>query len=417
MIDRLITPKRGRLCARRAGMMLLTTCLLYAVPANAQPDINELYVINTLAETLDKIDLVTGTVQHDVAVLGLYPNRIWVNDTMAVVVNSGDADLQLIRLADYTNLGFVYFDENDSPYDMAVVSDTLAYVALFGSHELACCNLKTRSVVSRVEVGYHPEGVLVFGGRVYVANTAFDDIEYKFGQGTLYIVDRATLAVIDSVSVSRNPQELLLAPDGTIHIVCTGNYVDEFGRIDVFDPVTFSIIGHIEIGGSPGIIHLNRRYQAYLAEWGWGQGRVYSYDAVTRQVIHGSSNPIVPGQECAYILGDRSDNLYICAFNIDGVIEYGPNDAPTGRTFGVGDGPAAAALRTNRIPGDVNEDRRVNPIDVVVLINHVYRGWALPGRHAAADVDNTCVINPVDVVILINYVYRGFGNLLWGCAP
>ena len=35
MIDRLITPKRGRLCARRAGMMLLTACLLYAVPVNA----------------------------------------------------------------------------------------------------------------------------------------------------------------------------------------------------------------------------------------------------------------------------------------------------------------------------------------------------------------------------------------------
>ena len=411
--------RQGKLMPKGVQPALLAAMLLVSVsvsPLLAQTDINELYVINSLAETLDKIDLISGTVQHNVAVLGLYPNRVWVNDTMAVVVNSGDADLQLIRLADFTNLGFVYFNENDNPYDLAVVGDTAAYVTLFGSHEVAYCNLKTRAVVSRAAVGYHPEGVLVSGDRVYVVNTAFDDIEYKFAQGTLYVLDRLTLSVIDSAYTSRNPQTLITIPDGTIHIVCTGNYTDEFGRVDVFDPRTSSVVDHIDIGGSPGIAHLDHRSHVYLAEWGWGQGRVYTYGALTRQVINGSANPILPGNECAYIIGDRSDNLYVCEFNIDDVIEYGPDDLPTGRSFGVGDGPAAAALRTNRIPGDTNDDGRVNPVDVVIVVNHVYKSWPIPGRPSAADVDHNCVINPVDVVIMVNRVYRGWGALLWGCV-
>jgi len=395
----------------------LCILLLSNLSPAAQDDINELYVINAMAETLDKIDLISGAVEHNVAVLGLYPNRLFVNDTMAVVVNSGDANLQLIRLADYSTIGYVYFDENDNPYDIAVVGDTAAYVSLFGSHEVAWCNLVARTVVSQVSVGHYPEGIILHGDRVYVVNTGFDGIEFVFKQGTLYVIDRPTFTVADSVYTSRNPQSLAAVGDGTIHIVCTGNYVDEFGRVDVLDPATLTIVDHIEIGGSPGIIHVSRQNQAYLADWGWTVGYVYKYNTITRAVLNNSSNPISPGNECAYVIGDMSDNLYVCEFNVDNITELESSDTPTGRNFAVGDGPAAAGLRTNRLPGDIDENRTVNPIDVVYAVNFVYKNYDLPGRSSAADVNGDCVVNPVDVVILVNRVYRNYGALLWGCAP
>ena len=94
------------------------------------------------------------------------------------------------------------------------------------------------------------------------------------------------------------------------------------------------------------------------------------------------------------------------------------NDMLTGRVFEVGSGPTAAALRTNRIPGDANDDGAVNPVDVVFMVNRVYLGNNMLPRSNAGDVNHDCAINPVDVVLLVAKVYLGSGMmLLWGCVP
>jgi hypothetical protein len=83
----------------------------------------------------------------------------------------------------------------------------------------------------------------------------------------------------------------------------------------------------------------------------------------------------------------------------------------------VGDGPLAAALVTNRLPGDVTEDGAINPVDAIHLVNSVYKAIPLPGRPSAADVNCDCAINPLDVTLMVNYVYKNYGTLLWGCMP
>ncbi len=395
-------------------LALLIICFAGSVQAQ---DVNELYVINSNAETLDRVDLITGTVDHDVATLGLYPNRIYVNDTLGIVVNSGDANLQLIDLSDFSTIGYVNFTEGDNPWEIEVVGDTAAYVSLFLANEVAYVDLVSRTVIDRISVGHRPEGLVVDGNRVYVVHTAFNDIEFVYDQGMVYVIDKPSFTVFDSVETATNPQDIVRAPDGTLHILCTGNYVDEFGTIDVLNPVSLSIVDNIPIGGSPGVIHLNRGGHVYLADFGWTQGYIYEYDARTRQVIHDSSNPIAPpGSECAYITGDMSDNFFVCHFNNDNIGEYANDDLPTGRTFAVGDGPIAAAVRTNRLPGDVNGSNTVDPVDVAFAVIHIYRGYPLPGLPAALDVNRDCSNDPLDVQFLVHYVYRAQGFLLWGCV-
>ena len=62
--------------------------------------------------------------------------------------------------------------------------------------------------------------------------------------------------------------------------------------------------------------------------------------------------------------------------------------------------------------GDVSGDGAVNPVDVVKLVNFVYKG--LDQRNPLpvcpkepGDVNCNGAVNPVDVVLYVNYVYKG----------
>ena len=64
------------------------------------------------------------------------------------------------------------------------------------------------------------------------------------------------------------------------------------------------------------------------------------------------------------------------------------------------------------IKGDVNCDGVRNPIDVVLEVNYVYKGWLVLCQVSLGDLDCNGSVNPVDVVRLVNYVYKG-----WAIPP
>ncbi len=68
------------------------------------------------------------------------------------------------------------------------------------------------------------------------------------------------------------------------------------------------------------------------------------------------------------------------------------------------------------IPGDINLDLAVNPVDVVLLVNYVYKQGQVPAVLNSADVNGDCAVNPVDVVTMVNFVYKQIGTLLYGCV-
>jgi hypothetical protein len=59
-------------------------------------------------------------------------------------------------------------------------------------------------------------------------------------------------------------------------------------------------------------------------------------------------------------------------------------------------------------PGDMNLDGNVNPVDVVILVNYVYRDLGeIPEPPARKDINcDGALGNPVDVVWLVNFVYK-----------
>ncbi len=63
------------------------------------------------------------------------------------------------------------------------------------------------------------------------------------------------------------------------------------------------------------------------------------------------------------------------------------------------------------LPGDVNDNGKVNGLDVVYLVNYLKgRIQSLPGPFARGDANGDCTINFLDVTFLVNYI-KGVGPL------
>ena len=67
-------------------------------------------------------------------------------------------------------------------------------------------------------------------------------------------------------------------------------------------------------------------------------------------------------------------------------------------------------------PGDTNLDSQVDILDVIYLLNFLYKAGTPPEIPGLADPDADCEINILDVVYLINYKYKGGPAPLPGCA-
>ena len=61
--------------------------------------------------------------------------------------------------------------------------------------------------------------------------------------------------------------------------------------------------------------------------------------------------------------------------------------------------------------GDANGDGKLNVLDIIFIINYLYKGGSDADPHDAMNVDNNFTINLFDITVFINYLYRGGPDL------
>ncbi|MFQ5709760.1 MAG: FlgD immunoglobulin-like domain containing protein [bacterium] len=314
----------------------------------AQEAPRTLYVLNGLGRTVSKMNLETLEIENDVLTVGDIPNRIHAKGEFVYVVNSSPAGITVIDGKTSSVARSIALAEGSNPWDLAFVGTDKAYVTNLLANSVTVVDLATGDSLNSIAVGQGPEGILVVNNTAYVANTGgFPD--YK--PSTVSVIDIQTDSVTKTLQVATNPQDLALAPDGKIHVVCTGNFADIEGKVTVIDPFgasdfTPAVVDTVEIGGTPGDIVVTSDGLAFLADFGDGaNGFLYSYDATTRQVFHDASDPLRVGNGAMTLLfDDRRGDLYVNNFSDDAVQLLDARDGSVLNTFGFGDGAQAMAI-------------------------------------------------------------------------
>lgn len=176
------------------------------------------------------VTLGLGDVGNDIAIAG---TKIWIavnNSGFVEVVSALDetriASVEVPMPRNIAIAGkYAYVTSYNGAY---VISDPATYeVTDFRNPRGAVYKIDTETykVVGKVEVGYQPEGIAAYGGKLYVANSGGLSamITYSY-DNTLSIIDMGSFTVERTVEVAPNPDEVYSDGMGNIYVTSFGDY-------------------------------------------------------------------------------------------------------------------------------------------------------------------------------------------------
>lgn len=230
-----------------------------------------------------------GDVGNDIAIHG---KEAWI-----VVNNSGI--VEVISVEDETEIATVTvptprnlaFDDNYA----YVTSWAGAYITYGADYSITDSknpkgqvyriNLKTKKAEGSVEVGYQPEGIAYYNGKLYVANSGGISSQlpptYSY-DNTVSIIDAASFKVEKTVEVQVNLKNVYSDGKGNIYVTTLGNYGDVHSGLYMLTASAPATFKHIADYVSISALNGDTVYCIGTdSEFDWSATHVYSAWSVT----------------------------------------------------------------------------------------------------------------------------------------
>ena len=181
--------------------LLLTSVSLFA---------DNLFVLNSISQTISSIDLTSQLVNNTFSTTGSYANKLAIKGNLGYVVNSGDNAIGVINLESGSLIRQIQLENSSNPYDI-LINNNFAYVTGLFTNKVYKINLTTNLVEGSCAVGTAPEGMLIFNNKLYVANCYLVYPNYE--DASLSVIDLSSFTVATTIPVAKDPQCFALSPD------------------------------------------------------------------------------------------------------------------------------------------------------------------------------------------------------------
>jgi hypothetical protein len=198
------------------------------------------YVTGSFKKMNPEIGAGLGDVGNDIAIHG---DEAWIvvnNSGIVEVISAEDeTEIAAIKVPTPRNIAF------DGNY--AYVTSWAGAFATYEGYNIVdsknCkgqvyrINLGSKKVEGTAEVGYQPEGIAVYNGKLYVANSG--GISSQLGpdyayDNTVSIIDAASFKVEKTVTVQVNLKNVYSDGKGRIYVTTLGNYNDVHSGLYTF---------------------------------------------------------------------------------------------------------------------------------------------------------------------------------------
>ncbi len=280
-----------------------------------------MYVMSSASRSLSKMNMETGGVLQDVVLLGETSNQVLVNNNKIYVVNSGTDDIMIIDAEnDQAVQQTIALDIGSNPWAMDFISNDMAYVSNFLDNSVSVIDFSTGQATKKITVGTAPEGVFVMadaalGTKAFITNTGYAGWNQPYAGSSVSIINVANDSVTHTIDMPVNPQDIAIDSWGRLHVMCTGDYGENTGKIAILSMYTGDnwnepgVVATVDIGGQPGDIVVTPDGKGYCVAWGDGtNGYLYVYDALADTVIHGADDPILIGPNVSNLVYDNKEN-------------------------------------------------------------------------------------------------------------
>jgi hypothetical protein len=260
---------------------------------------NGVLVVNTISQTLsDVYDLQNGGVNPNVCSLGEVsnsaPNKMAFYSNYVYVVITYENALQKIDLFSKEERSMIYFENGALPNDVVIdTQNHFAYVSGNGTGKVYKVDLSNDSVIGSVSVGQAPQGMEIADGKLFVANTGFNVNDYTYQAGTVSVIDLETFSNIHTIETDINPTGIKKI-GSNIFVVCTGNYVDVLGNVDVYNYSTYESVTQISFETSIGGIAYDEASGRFFIGSPMGSG-VFVCSAADYSIIHNANEGLFAG--------------------------------------------------------------------------------------------------------------------------
>ena len=296
-------------------------------------------VVNTLSETLSSLDPDTRALTVQAAVAGTWVNRVSRSGPYFLVTSSGANRVERLAAVDLSAAGVVDLGPGSNPWATVPSPDGQALTSSWLGGNVRQIDFATGTVGLPVATTPGPEGIAIVGELAWIACTNWQGSD--FGEGRVDVVDLVAWEVVASIPVARNPQEVLVANDGRVHVLCTGTYgggaVPESGSVQVLDGATHSIVGQVPLGGAPGRFVAAPDGTIWVSGF---EGGIRRYRADTLVLLADPTDPVLSGSGFTGIdIDPATGTAYVANFDADLLLALDGVTAAITDVWIVGDGP------------------------------------------------------------------------------
>jgi hypothetical protein len=213
---------------------------------------NGKYITSAFKKMNPDVGTGLGDVGNDIAIHG---EEAWIvvnNSGIVEVISAYDeTEIAAITVPTPRNIAF----DNNYAYVTSWAGAFVTYDSNYSvvdsknpKGQVYRINLKTKKVDGTVEVGYQPEGIAVYNGKLYVANSGGIASQlpptYSY-DNTVSIIDAASFKLEKTVVVQVNLKNVYSDGNGNIYVTTLGNYWDVHSGLYMLTASAPATVHHI----------------------------------------------------------------------------------------------------------------------------------------------------------------------------
>lgn len=281
--------------------------------------------------------------------LGDTGNDLKIYGSKVYIVVSGSSQVEVLDADSGNSLARIPFFDGEKPRqprNVAFLHDK-AFVCSFDG-TVAVIDTATLEIEKFINAGRNPDGITTANNKIYVANSG--GLDFPDYDNTVSVIDFESMEEIKKITVGSNPYTMEADDRGFVYLISRGNYDDEKMQLQIIDSESDELV-HTFTGFQALSFTLSedRAYVYHFDFMGSSGSNILVLDLESREVL--SENFISDGTEIETVYGIMADpftgNVYIAdarGFSSTGRVYFFDSSGQKKYSFSAGLNPGAMGV-------------------------------------------------------------------------